>query len=82
MTREGFEHVTVSTVTKRIMFPSVLDYVGSNWWQRQWPASWATAMRSNARASYRPLLLTLDRCSIRKCCAMVACRFRKRRMSQ
>jgi len=27
MTREGFEHGTVSTVTKRITFPSVLDYV-------------------------------------------------------
>jgi ubiquinone/menaquinone biosynthesis C-methylase UbiE len=27
MIREGFEHVNVSTVTKRITFPSVLDYV-------------------------------------------------------
>jgi hypothetical protein len=27
MIREGFEHVNVSTVTKCISFPSVLDYV-------------------------------------------------------
>ena len=27
MTREGFERVNVSTITKRITFPSVLDYV-------------------------------------------------------
>jgi hypothetical protein len=64
----GFEHVSVDVVTKRITFPSVLDYVRFQLTATLWPVFWVTGIQPTGMRSLGQSHRSLSHFSHLKCC--------------